>query len=73
MRCTVAIDGLVTSRSTCERKLSVTPGALGDVAQRQAARLAEGADPDAQLQLGDHRCLRTTVRADDASFAASAA
>jgi hypothetical protein len=25
MRCTVAIDGLVTSRSTCERKLSVTP------------------------------------------------
>ena len=50
MRWTVAIDGLVTSRSTCDRKLSVTPARSDDVAQRQASRLADGADAAPELR-----------------------
>ena len=33
----------------------MTPGPLGDVAQRQTPRLAQRADAGPELELGDHR------------------
>ena len=55
MRRRVAIDGLAMSRSTCDRKLSVTPGLLGDRLQGQATTESSGAQAAADQDLfGGH-------------------
>ena len=67
MRCAVASVGLVSPRSTWESIGADTPRALGEVAQRQAHRLAQRADAGADLELllglrcDGHRHVRAYV------------
>ena len=48
MRSATATVGLVSPRSTCESIGALTPGALGEVAQRESLGLAQRAHAGAQ-------------------------